>query len=63
MDKLLTSAFKSKKRTPVTTLFAQNGFRITMTDFDNVTFERGDIKLSAQFDMSSNLESVNIIAD
>jgi len=61
MDKLFKSAIKSSKRTPVTTLFVQNGFKIAMTDFDDVVFEKDDIKVNAHFDLNSNLKSVMIL--
>ncbi|HBC3591390.1 TPA: hypothetical protein KDZ08_003220 [Vibrio parahaemolyticus] len=37
MDKLLASALEIKQRTMVTGLFAKNGFKIAMTDFDDTT--------------------------
>lgn len=40
MDKLLTSALQIRQRTKVTSLFADNGYKIAMTDFDDVVFER-----------------------
>ncbi|EOY4517368.1 hypothetical protein ABMX68_21780 [Vibrio vulnificus] len=61
MDKLFESAIARSKRTPVTTLFARNGFRISMTDFDQVVFEKDDVKVSARFDLKSNLESVRVL--
>jgi len=61
MEKLFKSAIKSSKRTPVTTLFVQHGFKIAMTDFDDVVFEREDIKVRAHFDFDSTLKSVRVI--
>ncbi len=60
MDKLLESALKIKQRTMVTGLFARNGFKIAMTDFDDVTFEKEDIRVDVHFDMDSNAESASI---
>ncbi|AEX24382.1 hypothetical protein OTK59_23125 [Vibrio natriegens] len=61
MDKLLTSALQIKQRTMVTGLFARNGFKIAMTDFDDVTFEREGIQVNVHFDLNSNAESANIL--
>lgn len=61
MEKLFKSAIKHGKRTPVTTLFVQNGFRIAMTDFNDVIFEKGDTKVNAHFDLNSNLKSVVVL--
>ncbi|WP_319552549.1 hypothetical protein [uncultured Vibrio sp.] len=61
MDKLLASALKIKKRTMVTGLFARNGFKIAMTDFDDVTFEKEGVQVNVHFDMKSNAESANIL--
>ncbi len=60
MDKLLESALKIKQRTTVTGLFASNGFKIAMTDFDDMTFEREGVHIDVHFDMDSNLESASI---
>ncbi|MBR9874182.1 hypothetical protein L3V31_16660 [Vibrio sp. J1-1] len=61
MDKLLASALQIKQRTMVTGLFARNGFKIAMTDFDDVTFERGGIQVNVHFDLNANAESANIL--
>lgn len=62
MDKLLASALKIKQRTMVTGLFAKNGFKIAMTDFDDVTFEREGVQVNVHFDMASNAESVSVLS-
>jgi len=61
MDNLFKSAAESNKRTPVTTLFVKNGFKISMTDFDHVIFVRDNVKVSTHFDLKSNLESVRVL--
>lgn len=61
MDKLLESALQIKQRTMVTGLFARNGFKIAMTDFDDVTFERQGVQVNVHFDMDSNAESADIL--
>ena len=61
METLFKSAIKSSKRTPVTSLFVQNGFKIAMTDFDDVVFEKNDIKVGAHFDLNSDLKSVVLL--
>lgn len=63
MDKLLTNAMEQKQRTMVTSLFAKNGFKIATTDFDDVTFERADIRVNVRFDASSNVESISVLND
>ncbi|EOX4430036.1 hypothetical protein ACLVXC_004202 [Vibrio alginolyticus] len=60
MDKLLTSALQLKQRTMVTGFFARNGFKITMTDFDDMTFEREGVQVNVHFDLNSNAESASI---
>ncbi|MCA0937561.1 hypothetical protein LCL85_18635 [Vibrio alginolyticus] len=60
MDKLLESALKIKQRTMVTGLFARNGFKIAMTDFDDVTFEREGVQVDVHFDLDSNAESASV---
>ncbi len=60
MEKLLESALKIKQRTMVTGLFASNGFKIAMTDFDDMTFEREGVHVDVHFDMDSNIESASI---
>ncbi|MGP8306773.1 hypothetical protein [Vibrio sp. YIC-376] len=60
MNKLLASALQIKQRTMVTGFFARNGFKIAMTDFDDVTFERGGVQVNVHFDMDSNAESASI---
>ncbi|TOE16162.1 hypothetical protein CGH02_19850 [Vibrio parahaemolyticus] len=62
MDKLLASALEIKQRTMVTGLFAKNGFKIAMTDFDDVTFEREGVQVNVHFDMASNAESVSVLS-
>ncbi|WMN90238.1 hypothetical protein NI382_19415 [Vibrio parahaemolyticus] len=61
MDKLLESALEIKQRTMVTGFFARNGFKIAMTDFDDVTFEREGVQVNVHFDMESNAESADIL--
>ncbi|UYI49681.1 hypothetical protein OFO16_16805 [Vibrio natriegens] len=61
MDKLLESALEIKQRTMVTGFFARNGFKIAMTDFDDVTFEREGVQVNIHFDMESNAESADIL--
>jgi hypothetical protein len=61
MDKLLESALQIKQRTMVTGLFARNGFKIAMTDLDDVTFEREGVQVNVHFDMDSNAESADIL--
>ncbi|TOG76665.1 hypothetical protein CGG93_24425 [Vibrio parahaemolyticus] len=46
----------------VTGLFAKNGFKIAMTDFDDVTFEREGVQVNVHFDMASNAESVSVLS-
>ncbi len=60
MEKLLESALKIKQRTMVTGLFARNGFKIAMTDFDDVTFEREGVQVDVHFDMDANAESASV---
>lgn len=60
MDKLLASALQIKQRTMVTGFFARNGFKITMTDFDDMTFEREGVQVNVHFDLNSNAESASI---
>ncbi len=60
MEKLLESALKLKQRTMVTGLFARNGFKIAMTDFDDVTFEREGVQVDVHFDMDANAESASV---
>jgi hypothetical protein len=61
MDKLLTSALEIGQRTQVTSLFASKGFKIAMTDFDDVVFERAGIRVNVHFDRASNAQSVSIL--
>ncbi|MGR5069327.1 MULTISPECIES: hypothetical protein [Vibrio] len=61
MERILTSAMEIKKRTQVTSLFASNGFKIVMTDFDRMTFERANTKVNIRYDLSSNVESIHIL--
>ncbi|RIZ55272.1 hypothetical protein [Vibrio sp. PID23_8] len=61
MERILTSAMEIKKRTQVTSLFAGNGFKIVMTDFDRMTFERANTKVNIRYDLSSNVESIHIL--
>ncbi|WP_319534118.1 hypothetical protein [uncultured Vibrio sp.] len=61
MDKLLESALQIKQRTMVTGFFARNGFKIAMTDFDDVTFEREGVQVNVHFDMESNAESADVL--
>ncbi|MDV6250151.1 hypothetical protein [Vibrio sp. EA2] len=61
MDKLLESALEIKQRTMVTGFFARNGFKIAMTDFDDMTFEREGVQVNVHFDMQSNVESADIL--
>ncbi len=60
MEELLASALEIKQRTMVTGLFARNGFKIAMTDFDDVTFEREGILVDVHFDMKSNAQSASV---
>ncbi|TOH87976.1 hypothetical protein CGI70_24300 [Vibrio parahaemolyticus] len=46
----------------VTGLFAKNGFKIAMTDFDDVTFEREGVQVNVHFDTASNAESVSVLS-
>ncbi|EJN8557317.1 hypothetical protein NR080_000157 [Vibrio alginolyticus] len=62
MDKLLASALEIKQRTMVTGFFARNGFKIAMTDFDDVTFEREGVQVNVHFDLQSNAESVSVLS-
>jgi hypothetical protein len=62
MDKLLASALKIKQRTMVTGFFARNGFKIAMTDFDDMTFERGGVQVNIHFDLNSNAQSASILS-
>ncbi|WAG28155.1 hypothetical protein EEA47_17495 [Vibrio alginolyticus] len=62
MDKLLASALEIKQRTMVTGFFARNGFKIAMTDFDHVTFEREGVQVNVHFDLQSNAESASVLS-
>lgn len=62
MDKLLESALEIKQRTMVTGFFARNGFKIAMTDFDDVTFEREGVQVNVHFDLQSNAESASVLS-
>ncbi len=62
MDKLLASALEIKQRTMVTGFFARNGFKIAMTDFDDVTFEREGVQINVHFDLQSNAESASVLS-
>lgn len=62
MDKLLASALEIKQRTMVTGFFARNGFKIAMTDFDDVTFERDGVQVNVHFDLQSNAESASVLS-
>ncbi|UFN71092.1 hypothetical protein LN249_19815 [Vibrio alginolyticus] len=62
MDKLLASALEIKQRNMVTGFFARNGFKIAMTDFDDVTFEREGVQVNVHFDLQSNAESASILS-
>ncbi|EOX3978935.1 hypothetical protein ACM9ES_001964 [Vibrio alginolyticus] len=62
MDKLLASALEIKQRTMVTGFFARNGFKIAMTDFDDVTFEREGVQVNVHFDLQSNAESASVLS-
>ncbi len=46
-----------------TSLFAKNGFKIAVTDFDDVTFERETVLVNVRFDASSNVESISVLND
>ncbi|MGR5239112.1 hypothetical protein [Vibrio alfacsensis] len=61
MERILTSAMEIKKRTQITSLFASKGFKIVMTDFDRMTFERANTKVNIRYDLSSNVESIHIL--
>ncbi|MDL1992136.1 hypothetical protein, partial [Vibrio parahaemolyticus] len=41
---------------------AKNGFKIAMTDFDDVTFEREGVQVNVHFDTASNAESVSVLS-
>lgn len=62
MDKLLASALEIKQRTMVTGFFARNGFKIAMTDFDDVTFEREGVQVNVHFDLQSNAETASVLS-
>ncbi|HHF3182539.1 TPA: hypothetical protein ACPJ1Q_001742 [Vibrio alginolyticus] len=62
MDKLLASALEIKQRTMVTGFFARNGFKIAMTDFDDVTFEREGVQVNVHFDLQSNAKSASVLS-
>ncbi|ELB2784581.1 hypothetical protein QNE30_004511, partial [Vibrio alginolyticus] len=51
-----------KQRTMVTGFFARNGFKIAMTDFDDVTFEREGVQVNVHFDLQSNAESASVLS-
>ncbi len=61
MDKLLSSALKIQQRTRVTSLFARNGYKIAMTDFDDVVFEKAGTQVNVHFDRASNAESISVL--
>lgn len=61
MDKLLSSALEIGQRTQVTSLFASKGFKIAMTDFDDVVFEKAGVRVNVHFDRASNAQSVSIL--
>ncbi|MBE3654736.1 hypothetical protein [Vibrio navarrensis] len=60
MDKLLTSALQIRQRTKVTSLFANNGYKIAMTDFDDVVFEKAGVRVNVKFDHHSNAKAVSV---
>ncbi|MDF5010259.1 hypothetical protein P3596_25865, partial [Vibrio parahaemolyticus] len=55
-------ALEIKQRTMVTGFFARNGFKIAMTDFDDVTFEREGVQVNVHFDLQSNAESASVLS-
>ncbi|MCF7483339.1 hypothetical protein L3V31_16655 [Vibrio sp. J1-1] len=62
MDKLVESVLQIKQRTMVTGFFARNGFKIAMTDFDDMTFEREGVQVNVHFNMESNAESADVLS-
>ncbi len=63
MDELFTSIFALKKRTEVTSLFAQKGFKIRYTDFDKVIFEQEDLQVEVSFNSQSHVQTVYIVGE
>ncbi|NVD09019.1 hypothetical protein FCU94_19405 [Vibrio sp. JPW-9-11-11] len=63
MEKLFSSALKIQQRTRVTSLFARNGYKIAMTDFDDMVFEKSGTKINVHFDRASNAESISVLGN
>jgi len=61
MDKLLSSALEIQQRTRVTSLFASKGYKIAMTDFDDVVFEKAGVQVNVHFDRGSNAQSISVL--
>ncbi|MCW8336167.1 hypothetical protein J4N42_19415 [Vibrio sp. SCSIO 43135] len=61
MDKLLSSALEIRQRTQITTLFASKGYKIAMTDFDEVVFEKAGVQVNVHFDRASNAQSISVL--
>ncbi len=63
MDELFKPIFSIKKRTEVTSLFAQRGFKIRYTDFDKVVFEQDEIQVEVSFNSQSHIEAIYIASN
>ncbi|KOO04473.1 hypothetical protein [Vibrio nereis] len=61
MDKLLSSALEVQQRTRVTSLFASKGYKIAMTDFDDVVFEKAGVQINVHFDRAANAQSISVL--
>ncbi len=61
MDKLFSSALEIRQRTGVTSYFVRKGYKIAMTDFDDVIFEREGVQVNVHFDRASNAESISVL--
>ncbi|WP_100754425.1 hypothetical protein [Vibrio salilacus] len=62
MDELFTLALKVRQRTQVTSLFAGKGYKIAMTDFDDVIFEKAGSLVHVHFDRTSYAESISLLS-
>ncbi|MFM2589747.1 hypothetical protein [Vibrio sp. TBV020] len=63
MDKLLSSALDIGQRTKVTSLFVSRGYKIAITDYDDVVFEKSGVQINVHFDKASVAESVSVLGD
>ncbi|NLS12960.1 hypothetical protein HGP28_08660 [Vibrio sp. SM6] len=61
MENLITSAMEIRNRTLVTSLLSDRGFKITMTDFDDMSFEGTESHINVHYDLFSNVESITVV--